>query len=102
MRPDPVQTPLGWSKYMGRAAFWLTDHLVFPAEIVGLILWRHRRSQTVWRTADPEDGKRITPATFWTAENTDEPPLACIMPFYPDAYPRWSDLEHETQGAKDQ
>ena len=100
VRTDPVRTPLGWSRYIGRNVFWLTDHLVFPAEIVSWILWRHRGTGTVWRTADPKHGKRITPATFWADDDTSEPPLACIMPFYPDAYPRWSELRHDTQGAR--
>lgn len=99
MRTDPVRTPLGWSKYIGRPVFWLRENLVFPAEIVSWVLWRHRRTRAVWRAADPEDGKRITPATVWATGNTAEPPLACIMPFYPDAYPRWSELHRDTPGA---
>lgn len=100
MRTDPVRTPLGWSKHIGRPVFWLTDRLVFPAEIVSWILWRHRRTRAVWRTADPKGGERITPATFWAGENTSEPPLACIMPFFPNTYPRWSELRHDTPGVE--
>ena len=97
VRSDPVRTPLGWSMYIGRPVFWLTDHLVFPAEVVSWILWRHRHAGGIWRSADAEHNKRITPATFWTSDDASEPPLACIMPFYPDAYPRWSELHHDTR-----
>jgi len=78
--------------------FWLRENLVFPAEIVSWILWRHRHTGAIWRTADPQDGKRITPATVWATEDTTEPALACLMPFHPDAYPRWSELHHDAIG----
>ena len=99
-RTDPVRTPLGWSKHIGRPVFWLTDHLVFPAEIVSWILWRHRRTRAVWGMAEPRENTRITPATVWNGDDTSAPPLAYIMPFWPDTYPHWSELDHDTRGAR--
>ena len=40
VRTDPVRTPLGWSKYIGRPLFWLHENLVFPGEIASWVLWR--------------------------------------------------------------
>ena len=98
VRTDPPQTPLGWSRYIGRAVFWLGEDLVFPGEIASWILWRHRDASTIWHTGKPHNDKGITPTTVWAGPNTSDPPLAYIMPFRPDAYPRWSELRHHTRG----
>lgn len=100
VRTDPVHTPLGWSKYVGRPLFWLGENLVFPGEITSWVLWRHRNTRTVWRMAEARDNKRITPATIWSGDETSAAPLAYIMPFWPGSYPLWSELDQYTRGAR--
>ena len=99
-RTEPVQTPLGWSSVIGRPLFWLTDSLVFPAEIAGYVLWRHRRTGTLWRACDPGTGNAAAPAAVWAGADADKPALAYLMPFAARVYPQWSELRHHTQGAR--
>ena len=100
VRTDPAREPLGWSRYSDRAAFWLTEELVFPGEIASWILWRHREAETVWRAGEARDDKNMTPTTVWAGPDTSDPALAYIMPFTANAFPRWSELHHSRRGGQ--
>ena len=99
-RTAPVRRPLGWSLVMGRPLFWLTDSLVLPAEIAAWVLWRHRRTGAVWRADDPGSGNADAPAAVWAGADATKPALAYLMPFAAREYPRWSELRHQTEGAR--
>ena len=99
VRNAPVHVPLGWSLKIGRPLLWLTERLILPAEIAAYVLWRHRRTGTVWRAADPGDKDAKTPIGVWAGENATAPALAYLMPFYARTYPDWSELNRDTRGA---
>ncbi len=98
VRNAPVQTPLGWSLVMERPLFWVLDNLVLPAHIAAYVLWRHRGTGAVWRTADPGDKDAKMPIGVWAGDDATAPALAYLMPFYARAYPRWSELRDDTPG----
>ena len=83
---------------IGRPLFWLTDNLVLPAEIAAYVLWRHRRTGTLWRAGDPGTSDAAAPAAVWAGADATEPALAYLMPFAARVYPRWSELRQ--QGAR--
>lgn len=78
--------------------FWLTDNLTLPAEIAAYVLWRHRRTGTVWRAGDPGKDDASVPITCWTDEDATKPAVAYLMPYAARVYPRWSEPYHDAIG----
>ena len=70
------------------------------AVLAAWVLWRHRRTGTLWRACDPGTGDAAAPAAVWAGADATEPALAYLMPFAARMYPRWSELRHHTQGAR--
>lgn len=100
VRTAPVQSPPGWSLVMGRPLFWVRDNLILPADIAAYVLWRHRQTRTVWRARDPGYNDAKMPISVWAGEEATAATLAYLMPFHARAYPRWSELHHDTPGAQ--
>ena len=84
---------------MAQPLFWLLDNLILPAHIAAYVLWRHRKTGVVWRTAAPGNRNAKMPVGIWADEDATAPALAYVMPFYARAYPHWSELGHDTPGA---